>query len=58
VEVTFMRRATGVQTIMPKSGTSPKGTPQQQAGERETAAQPVVKAPPPPGMGKIVDRIA
>ena len=51
-------RATGVQTIMPKSGTSPKGTREQQAGERETATQPVVKAAPPLGMGKIVDKIA
>jgi hypothetical protein len=51
-------KATRVQTIMPKSGTSPKGTPEQQAGEREPTTQPVVKAPPPPGMGKIVDKVA
>jgi hypothetical protein len=47
----------GIQLIMPKTGTSPKATPEQQASERE-AAQPVVKAPPPPGMGKIVDKVA
>ena len=59
MEVTFMsRRATGIWTIMPKTGASPKATPEQQAGEREAATQPVVKAPPPPGMGKIVDKIA
>ena len=48
----------GIQLIMPKIGTSPKATPEQQASEREAATQPVVKAPPPPGMGKIVDKIA
>jgi hypothetical protein len=59
LEVTFMPCGTiGVQIIMPKTGTSPKATPEQQASEREAATQPVVKAPPPPGMGKIVDKIA
>jgi hypothetical protein len=48
----------GIQLIMPKTGTSPNTTPQQQAGERDAATAPVVKAPPPPGMGKIVDKIA
>ena len=48
----------GIQLIMPKTGTSPNTTPQQQANEREVATTPVVKAPPPPGMGKIVDKIA
>lgn len=47
----------GIQVIMPKTGTSPKATPQQQASEREAAAPPVLKAPPP-GMGKIVDKTA
>lgn len=47
-----------IQVTMPKTGTSPKATPEQQASEREAATQPVVKAPPPPGMGKIVDKIA
>ncbi|HZP71020.1 MAG TPA: hypothetical protein VFB29_13845 [Pseudolabrys sp.] len=49
----------GIQLIMPKTGTSPKTTPEQQAREREAATAPVVKAPPPPpGVGKIVDKIA
>ena len=57
--MTFMSGSTiGIQLIMPKTGTSPKATPEQQASEREAAPQPVVKAPPPPGMGKIVDKIA
>ena len=57
--MTFMSGSTiGIQLIMPKTGTSPKATPEQQASDREAAAQPVVKAPPPPGMGKIVDKIA
>ena len=47
-----------IQLIMPKTGTSPKTTPEQQASEREAATQPVLKAPPPPGMGKIVDKVA
>ena len=57
--MTFMAGSTiGIQLIMPKTGTSPKATPEQQASERDAAAQPVVKAPPPPGMGKIVDKVA
>jgi hypothetical protein len=49
----------GIQVIMPKTGTSPRSTPQQQANEREDAARPVVRqAPPPPGMGKLVDKTA
>ncbi len=51
-------RTIRTQLIMPKTGTSPKATPEQQAGEREAATQPVVRAPPPPGMGKIVDKVA
>ena len=38
---------------------SRKSTPQQQANEREAATAPVVtQAPPPPGMGKLVDKTA
>jgi len=48
----------GIQLIMPKTGTSPKETPEQQASERDAAPRPVLKAPLPPGMGKIVDKIA
>jgi hypothetical protein len=59
LEVAFMSVSTiGIQLIMPKTGTTPKATPEQQASEREAATQQVVKAPPPPGMGKIVDKIA
>jgi hypothetical protein len=49
----------GIQVIMPKTGTSPKSSPQQQANDTEAASQPVVRqAPPPPGMGKLVDKTA
>ena len=49
----------GIQTIMPKTGTSPQNTPPQPASARETDSVPPVKqAPPPPGMGKLVDRTA
>jgi hypothetical protein len=59
LEAKFVSGSTiGIQLIMPKTGTSPKATPEQQASEREAAPQQVVKAPPPPGMGKIVDKIA
>jgi hypothetical protein len=59
LEVTFMScNSIGIQLIMPKTGTSPKETPEQQASERDAATQPVLKAPPPPGMGKIVDKVA
>jgi hypothetical protein len=55
----FMSGSTiGIQLIMPKTGTSPKDRPEQQVSEREAVTQPVVKAPPPPGMGKIVDKVA
>jgi len=47
----------GVQVIMPKTGTSLDSAPQQQANEREAANAPAAKeAPPPPGMGKFVDK--
>jgi hypothetical protein len=49
----------GIQIIMPKTGTSPKSTPAQQTNEREAEASPVARqAPPPPGMGKFVDKTA
>ncbi len=39
--------------------TFPKSAAQQQANEREPATTPVVRqAPPPPGMGKLVDKTA
>jgi hypothetical protein len=59
LDVTLMSgRTIRTQLIMPKTGTSPKETPEQQASERDAAIQPVLKAPPPPGMGKIVDKVA
>jgi hypothetical protein len=58
-EVEFMCDSSiGIQVIMPKTGTSPKSTPQHQANEREAAAPVVRQAPPPPGMGKLVDKTA
>jgi hypothetical protein len=49
----------GIQVIMPKTGTSPQQTPQQQANAREADDAPARKqAPPPPGMGKLVDKTA
>ena len=50
----------GIQTIMPKTGTSPKQTPPQPANERDTAASAAAKQapPPPPGMGKFIDKTA
>jgi hypothetical protein len=49
----------GIQVIMPKTGTSPKSSLQQQANDREATNPPVVRqAPPPPGMGKLVDKTA
>ena len=60
LEVAFMSDCSiGIQVIMPKTGTSPKSTPAQQANEREAATPPVTRqAPPPPGMGKFVDKTA
>jgi len=51
----------GVQTISPKTGTSPDNTTAQQSNQRESNAAPVESkqaAPPPPGMGKYVDKQA
>jgi hypothetical protein len=49
----------GIQIIMPKTGTSPKEMPPQPTNERGAATPPVVRqAPPPPGMGKLVDKTA
>jgi hypothetical protein len=49
----------GIQTIMPKTGTSPQDTPPQPADAREAdSAPPAKQAPPPPGMGKLVDKTA
>jgi len=51
--------AIGIQTIMPKTGTSPQERPPQPANARDADnAQPPRQAPPPPGMGKLVDKTA
>jgi hypothetical protein len=49
----------GVQVITPRTSTSPQTRPQQQANDRERIqpAEPK-QAPPPPGMGKFVDKTA
>jgi hypothetical protein len=53
----------GIQVIMPKTGTSPQQIPQPQPeSDRDSdhatmIAEAVAKqAPPPPGMGKLVDK--
>lgn len=49
----------GIQTIMPKTGTSPDTTTTHQSNQREADNVPVESrqaAPPPPGMGKFVDK--
>jgi hypothetical protein len=48
----------GIQVIMPKTGTSPQQSPQQQANDRDAVASAAVRQPPPPppGMGKLVDK--
>jgi hypothetical protein len=49
----------GIQVIMPKTGTSPQSAPQQQSNDRDANNAPSPKqAPPPPGMGKLVDKTA
>ncbi len=53
----------GVQTIMPRTGTSPQTSSTQEANQRDAAAEPVEakqSAPPPPpaGQGKHVDKYA
>ncbi len=47
----------GIQIIMAKTGTSPKRQPPQPANEHD-ADTPAEQAPPPPGMGKLVDKTA
>ena len=46
----------GIQVILPKTGTSPEQTPPQPANTREADDAPPRQAPPPPGMGKLVDK--
>jgi hypothetical protein len=48
----------GIQIIMPKTATDPQHPPQPPAGsDRAADADSAPKqAPPPPGMGKLVDK--
>ena len=52
----------GIQVIMPQTGTSPKQTPPLQpdtlrdSGNDALASNAAKQAPPPPGMGKLVDK--
>jgi hypothetical protein len=46
----------GIQVIMPTTGTSPQQSPAQEASARQQAPEPSRPAPPPPGMGKFVDK--
>ena len=49
----------GIQTILPKTGTSPDTTTTHESNQREANNAPVEAkqaAPPPPGMGKFVDK--
>jgi hypothetical protein len=50
----------GVQTITPKTGTSPDNSASHQSNQREADNAPVeakqAASPPPPGMGKFVDK--
>jgi hypothetical protein len=55
----------GIQTIMPKTGTSSQSQRQQQANDRDAydaaiaaADDDAKQAPPPPGAGKFVDKSA
>lgn len=54
----------GIQMIMPKSGTSPRSSPPPAANDHDsdvstlTVSAVVRQAPPPPGMGKLVDKTA
>jgi hypothetical protein len=44
---------------MPKTGTSPKERPPQPTNARDADHAPAPQqAPPPPGMGKLVDKTA
>jgi hypothetical protein len=43
---------------MQKTGTPSKATPRQQANDGDAATPVVKQAPPPTGMGKLVDKTA
>jgi hypothetical protein len=47
----------GIQIIMPKTATSPQNPPAPPANDRDADADSTPRqAPPPPGMGKFVDK--
>jgi hypothetical protein len=50
----------GIQAIMPKTGTSPQQVPQPQSkrdsDHTDLVANAVAEQPPPPGMGKLIDK--
>jgi hypothetical protein len=48
----------GIQAIMPKTGTAKQLPPQQPAEARANDKTPPRQAPPPPGMGKLIDKLA
>lgn len=54
----------GIQMIMPKTGTSPRSSPPPAAKGHDSDSTKLTvsaverQAPPPPGMGKLVDKTA
>lgn len=55
--ITMSANSIGIQVIMPKTGTSSQQQPQQQADARGDDVHAPRQAPPPPGMGKLVDKL-
>jgi len=47
----------GIHAIKPKVGNSSRRSPQQRANDDDKSDTPE-RAPPPPGMGKLVDKTA
>jgi hypothetical protein len=51
--------AVGIHAVMPKAATAPRRSRVQRADERDdNPPDESEQAPPPPGMGKLVDRTA
>jgi hypothetical protein len=51
----------GIQVVMPQTGTSPKQPPPQADAQHKSASVALAadapkQAPPPPGMGKLLDK--
>lgn len=58
-KISFMSASSiGIQTIMPKTGTSQQPPSQQPANDNDVdeATAAAKQAPPPPGMGKLIDK--